>query len=50
MNFLGEIESGEVQKGFTLSSIREADIPKMPKGLAEAYEDDTLELVFRFYF
>lgn len=50
VNFLGEMESGEVQKGFTLSSIREADIPKMPKGLAEAYEDDTLELVFRFYF
>ena len=48
--FVGEMETGEVQKGFTLSSIREAEIPAMPAELAKAYEDDTLELLFRFYF
>lgn len=47
---VGEMVGGEVQKGFTLSSIRDAEIPAMPKELAEAYEGETLELVFRFYF
>ena len=50
VSFVGQMETGEVQKGFTLTSIREADIPKMPQQLAEIYEGDTLELVFRFYF
>ena len=50
INSVGEMETGEIQKGFTFSSIREADIPKMPKELAEMYEGDAMELVFRFYF
>ena len=50
VNFLGEMVTGEVQKGFTLTSIREAEIPKMSEELAEVYEGDTLELVFRFNF
>ena len=50
VNFVGEMETSEIQKGFTLSSIRDAEIPKMPETLAEAYEGETLELVFSFYF
>lgn len=50
VQFVGEMETGEVQKGFTLSSIREADIPPMPKELAESYEGDAMELIFRFFF
>jgi hypothetical protein len=49
-SLVGENETGEVQKGFTLSAIRDADIPEMPEELAESYEGDTLELLFRFYF
>lgn len=50
VHFVGEMETGEVQKGFTLSSIRDAEIPPMPKELAESYEGDAMELVFRFFF
>jgi len=50
VHFVGDMETGEVQKGFTLSSIREAEIPAMPKELAEFYEGDAMELVFRFFF
>lgn len=50
VQFVGDMETGEVQKGFTLNSIRNAEIPAMPHSLKKAYEGDTLELVFRFYF
>ncbi|MDX1679415.1 MAG: hypothetical protein R3242_01680 [Akkermansiaceae bacterium] len=50
MSTVGEALTGETQKGFTLQAIREADIPKMPKSLAEIYEGETLELVYRFHF
>lgn len=50
VHFVGDMETGEVQKGFTLSSIRDAEIPAMPKELAESYEGDTMELIFRFFF
>ena len=30
VQFVGDMETGEVQKGFTLNSIRDAEIPAMP--------------------
>ncbi len=50
VRFVGEMETGEVQKGFTLSSIRDAKIPAMPASLRKEFEDSTLELLFNFYF
>ncbi|MGA0845465.1 MAG: hypothetical protein ACO3RV_02920 [Luteolibacter sp.] len=50
VQFVGEMETGEVQKGFTLNSIREAAIPPMPKQLANEFDGEPLELIFRFYF
>ncbi len=50
VQFVGDMETGEVQKGFTLNSIRDADIPPMPAKLKQTYEDEPLELMFRFYF
>lgn len=41
---------GEHQKGFTLNSIREAEIPKMPAELKKQLGDEPLELIFNFYF
>lgn len=50
VQFVGDMETGEVQKGFTLNAIRDADIPPMPKALRKDYDDEPLELMFRFYF
>lgn len=50
VQFVGDMETGEVQKGFTLNSIRDASIPPMSDKIKQAYEDDPLELIFRFYF
>lgn len=50
VQFVGEMETGEVQKGFTLNSIRDADIPAMPKELRAGFTDESLELIFNFYF
>lgn len=50
VQFVGDMETGEVQKGFTLNAIRKAAIPPMPKALRKEYDDDPLELMFRFYF
>jgi hypothetical protein len=50
VQFVGDMETGEVQKGFTLNSIRDAAIPKMPATLRKQYDKEPLELVFRFYF
>lgn len=50
VQFVGEMETSEIQKGFTLNSIRDAEIPEMPKDMKPAYEGDSLELIFRFYF
>ncbi len=48
--FVGEMETSEIQKGFTLNSIRDAEIPAMPDELKKTYDDEALELIFRFYF
>jgi hypothetical protein len=50
VQFVGDMETGEIQKGFTLNSIRDADIPAMPAALRREYDKEPLELVFRFYF
>lgn len=50
VQFVGEMETGEVQKGFTLNSIRNAGIPAMPPALRKEYDKEPLELMFRFYF
>lgn len=50
VQFVGDMETGEVQKGFTLNSIRDATIPPMPSSLRREYEKEPLELIFRFYF
>ena len=50
VQFVGDMETGEVQKGFTLNSIRDAEIPAMPPALRKEYDKEPLELVFRFFF
>jgi len=50
VRFVGEMETGEVQKGFTLNSIRDADIPAMPATLKKEFDKEPLELIFNFYF
>lgn len=44
------VEVGEVQKGFTINSIRKAEIPPMPAALARELKGEPLELTFNFYF
>jgi len=50
LELLGDIEGGEIQKGFTLDSIRDAEIPAMPANLKKEMAGDSLELIFNFYF
>lgn len=50
VQFVGEMETGEVQKGFTLNSIRNAEIPAMPPALRKDFASEPLELIFNFYF
>tara|TARA_B110000037_G_scaffold33898_1_gene40935 strand:- start:10607 stop:11749 length:1143 start_codon:yes stop_codon:yes gene_type:complete len=50
VQFVGDIEGGEVQKGFTLQSIRDAPIPAMPPEVKKEMGGDALELLFNFYF
>ncbi len=50
VQFVGDSETGEVQKGFTLNSIRNAPIPAMPKAVKQEMGGDALELIFNFYF
>jgi hypothetical protein len=50
VQFVGKQETGEVQKGFTLNSIRDAEIPAMSASLKKEYSKDPLELIYSFYF
>lgn len=50
VNFVGTVQSSEVQKGFTLNAIRQAAIPAMPADLKKELGTDPLELIFNFYF
>lgn len=44
------VDAGEVQKGFTLGSIRQAKIPPIPADLKAELEGDPIELIYNFYF
>jgi uncharacterized 2Fe-2S/4Fe-4S cluster protein (DUF4445 family) len=50
VQFVGNNETGEVQKGFTLNAIRNAPIPAMPPAVKKEMGGDALELIFNFYF
>ncbi|MEP2776662.1 MAG: hypothetical protein ABJQ29_10740 [Luteolibacter sp.] len=50
VQFVGDSQTGEVQKGFTLNSIRNAEIPAMPDAVKKEMGGDSLELIFNFYF
>jgi len=50
VQFVGEMATGEVQKGFTLNSIRDAQIPAMPAEVRKQLDGEPLELIFNFYF
>jgi len=50
VQFVGDMQTGEIQKGFTLNSIRDAEIPAMPKAIRDDYKDESLELIFNFLF
>ncbi|MEY4568583.1 MAG: hypothetical protein RLZZ398_22 [Verrucomicrobiota bacterium] len=50
VQFVGDMTTGEVQKGFTLNSIRDADIPAMPAAVRKDFAKEPLELIFNFYF
>ncbi|MGJ8633840.1 MAG: hypothetical protein ACSHX7_07965 [Luteolibacter sp.] len=50
VQFIGDNQTGEVQKGFTLNSIRDAEIPAMPSDVKKEMGGDSLELIFNFYF
>ena len=50
VQFVGDMTTGEVQKGFTLNSIRDAKIPAMPATVRKDFVKEPLELIFNFYF
>jgi len=50
IQFVEVVEAGEIQKGFTLNSIRGAPIPPMPADLKRDLRGDPLELIYNFYF
>ena len=50
VQFVGAMQTGQQQKGFTLNSIRDAAIPAMPAEVRKDFQEDPLELIFNFYF
>jgi hypothetical protein len=50
MGVVEEIGVGNIQKGFTLNSIRDAQIPAMPAPLKKQLDGEPLELIYRFNF
>jgi hypothetical protein len=50
VQFVGNMETGVAQKGFTLNAIRDAEIPGMPASIKKEYESEPLEILFNFYF
>lgn len=50
LRFIDSVQTGEIQKGFTLKSIQNADIPAMPSAVAGPLEGEPLELIYNFFF
>jgi hypothetical protein len=50
ISFVEAVEVGEIQKGFTLNSVRKADLPKMPDAVKRELDSQPLELIYNFYF
>jgi hypothetical protein len=50
VDFVEAANSSDLQKGFTLNSIREAKLPAMPAGLKKERRGEPLELIYNFYF
>ena len=50
IRFLDVVEAGEIQKGFTMNSLKEAPIPRMPMDVKKDLDGDPLELIYNFYF
>jgi len=46
----GTMQTGQLQKSFTIASICDAAIPAMSAELAKDFQDEPLELTFNFYF
>ena len=47
---VGAMQTGQLQKSFTIAAIRDAAIPAMSAELSKDFEDEPLELTFNFYF
>ena len=47
---VNEFKGGIIQKGFTHSAIREADLPAMPAEVKSELDGDPLELLYNFIF
>ena len=47
---VGAMQTGQLQKSFTLASIRDAAIPAMSAELSKDFQDEPLELTLNFYF
>lgn len=50
VGFIEEFGVGNIPKGFTLNSIRDAEIPAMPADLKKQLDGEPLELIYRFNF
>jgi outer membrane biosynthesis protein TonB len=50
VGFMEEFGVGNIPKGFTLNSIRDAEIPAMPGELKKQLDGEPLELIYRFNF
>ena len=50
LRYIDQVESSEIQKGFTINAVRDANYPKMPKDVARELDGDPLELVISFLF
>jgi hypothetical protein len=50
VGFIEQFGVGNIPKGFTLNSIRDAEIPAMPAELKKQLDGEPLELIYRFNF
>jgi outer membrane biosynthesis protein TonB len=50
VNVVEMIDAGEIQKGFTLNSIRQAKLPSIPNDLKKELDGEPIELLYNFYF